>query len=40
MQYLSKEVNLQEKTSKVKRCDLLLSSLWPTEKHTDEKIKT
>lgn len=40
VQYLSKEVNLQEKTSKVKMYDLLLKSLWPTEKYAGKKIKT
>lgn len=40
VQYLSKEVNLQEKTSKVKMYDLLLKNLWPREKYAGEKIKT
>lgn len=40
VQYFLKEVNLQEKTPKVKMCDLLLNSLWSTEKCTDENIKT
>lgn len=40
VKYFSTEVNLQGKTSKVKMYDLLLNSLWPTEKCTDEKKKT
>jgi len=40
VQYLPIEVSLQEKTYKVKMYDLLLNSLWPTEKYTDEKTKT
>lgn len=39
MQYLSKGADLKDKTAKVKTYDLLLNSLWPVDKCSDEMIK-